>query len=126
MQCQICGAPATQKSGVSKQTGKPWRGMFCSADKNHVQWEKIGGGQPKFTVETKHQGITEERWDELHARKREEIREGMAFNKAMDFVIAQYSKGEIRKEDFMPTLTDTFIRLKAVLTPEEENKVIPF
>ena len=35
--CLTCGQPAEMKSGVSK-AGKPWKGIFCTADKQHVQW----------------------------------------------------------------------------------------
>ena len=37
MVCSICGSPAELKSGVSK-TGKAWKGVFCSVDKEHVKW----------------------------------------------------------------------------------------
>jgi len=35
--CDQCGQPAALKSGTSK-TGKPWKGLFCSANKDHVKW----------------------------------------------------------------------------------------
>lgn len=38
--CSECGEFATVKSGVSAKTGKPWRGIFCSADREHVKWLK--------------------------------------------------------------------------------------
>lgn len=37
MLCNTCGQPAVIKSGMSKK-GKAWKGIFCSADKEHVQW----------------------------------------------------------------------------------------
>ncbi len=33
----VCNAPAELKSGVSK-AGKSWRGIFCSANQEHVTW----------------------------------------------------------------------------------------
>lgn len=35
--CRICGEPAEFKQGISK-AGKPWKGYFCSANKEHVSW----------------------------------------------------------------------------------------
>ena len=35
--CMTCKQPATQRSGVSK-TGKPYNGIFCTVNKNHVTW----------------------------------------------------------------------------------------
>lgn len=35
--CNVCGADAELKSGVSK-TGKAWKGIFCKDNKDHVQW----------------------------------------------------------------------------------------
>lgn len=35
--CKECGAPATFKSGKSSK-GKPWKGVFCSKDSEHVTW----------------------------------------------------------------------------------------
>lgn len=37
VKCEVCGAPATKKSGVS-QSGKEWNAIFCSVDKSHVKW----------------------------------------------------------------------------------------
>lgn len=37
--CWSCGAKAEERSGVSKKTGKKWRGIFCSTDnKSHTKW----------------------------------------------------------------------------------------
>lgn len=33
--CPECGAQAQQRSGVSKTTGKPYNGMFCTANREH-------------------------------------------------------------------------------------------
>ena len=38
--CETCKAKATMKTGVSQKSGRPWRGIFCSADKAHVKWLK--------------------------------------------------------------------------------------
>jgi len=37
--CPQCKSPTVFKSGVSK-AGKPWRGYFCTANKDHVSWLK--------------------------------------------------------------------------------------
>jgi hypothetical protein len=37
--CSQCNASMTHKSGTSK-AGKPWGGWFCSANKEHVEWDK--------------------------------------------------------------------------------------
>lgn len=38
--CTVCGKPLTFKEGLSKTTGKPWKGYFCQ-EKNHpVSWIK--------------------------------------------------------------------------------------
>jgi hypothetical protein len=38
VKCATCGAPAVEKTGISK-SGKPWHARFCSTeDKSHVQW----------------------------------------------------------------------------------------
>lgn len=38
--CMIvgCTAPAEQRHGISKKNGKPWNGVFCSVDKEHVKF----------------------------------------------------------------------------------------
>lgn len=37
-QCDVCGAAAIERSGVSK-SGKPYHGIFCSSeDKSHTRW----------------------------------------------------------------------------------------
>lgn len=36
--CEVCGADATYKSGVSEKTGKEWKAVFCSENKAHVKW----------------------------------------------------------------------------------------
>lgn len=39
MNCMTCGAPATQRSGVSKTKGTAYNGIFCSTDnKSHTKW----------------------------------------------------------------------------------------
>ncbi len=38
--CPECGAQAIDRQGVKAGTGKPWRGIFCQADKSHVKWLK--------------------------------------------------------------------------------------
>lgn len=38
--CEQCGQVAKVKEGLSKTTGKPWRGVFCTADRTHVKWIK--------------------------------------------------------------------------------------
>jgi hypothetical protein len=36
--CEVCGAPATEKKGVSK-SGRQYHGIFCStADRSHTRW----------------------------------------------------------------------------------------
>ena len=35
--CKVCGQPADFKSGTSK-AGKPWKGVFCKSNKEHVTW----------------------------------------------------------------------------------------
>lgn len=37
--CQTCGAEADFKEGTSKQ-GKPYKGVFCRANKDHVEWKR--------------------------------------------------------------------------------------
>jgi hypothetical protein len=37
--CMTCKAPATQRSGTSRTTGKDWNAVFCSTeDKSHTKW----------------------------------------------------------------------------------------
>jgi hypothetical protein len=38
LKCKECDNPATLKTGISKKTGKPWKGIFCTTVKEHVQW----------------------------------------------------------------------------------------
>jgi len=39
--CAICQKPATERNGVSKTTGRPWRGIFCESGKGgHTTWVK--------------------------------------------------------------------------------------
>lgn len=38
LQCQQCGAPAQRRSG--EKNGKTWSGVFCTDNKQHVQWGK--------------------------------------------------------------------------------------
>jgi hypothetical protein len=35
--CKTCGNSTEFKSGTSK-TGKDWKGYFCKANKDHVEW----------------------------------------------------------------------------------------
>lgn len=37
--CKQCGSPTVFKQGTSK-AGKPWRGYFCTVEKDHVSWLK--------------------------------------------------------------------------------------
>ena len=39
IKCETCGAPAQEKSGTSK-SGKPYHGIFCTVNKDHVRWLK--------------------------------------------------------------------------------------
>lgn len=34
-ECKECGAPAKWREGVAKSTGKPWKGWFCTASREH-------------------------------------------------------------------------------------------
>jgi hypothetical protein len=36
----ICGAPAEYREGTSAKSGKPWKAVFCSLNKEHVRWLK--------------------------------------------------------------------------------------
>ena len=36
--CNVCGADAEFKEGVSKTSGKPWKAVFCKEVKEHVTW----------------------------------------------------------------------------------------
>ena len=36
--CKECGAKAEYKTGVSTKTGKPWKALFCTENKEHVEW----------------------------------------------------------------------------------------
>lgn|SRR3990167_1912279 len=36
--CDVCGADADYKEGVSSKTGKPWKAIFCKEVKEHVEW----------------------------------------------------------------------------------------
>jgi hypothetical protein len=55
--CATCGAPATVKSGVSAKTGKPWSGVFCSADREHVKWGSVEDkGKPQLEPKDEHLG----------------------------------------------------------------------
>lgn len=38
--CAECGAAATLKGGISAKTGKPWKGLFCDTNRDHVKWMK--------------------------------------------------------------------------------------
>lgn len=38
--CHICQAPANRKSGTSLK-GKPYQGIFCTANREHIQWETV-------------------------------------------------------------------------------------
>jgi len=38
--CDVCGADAEQREGITK-TGKKWAGIFCSENKNHVKWLNV-------------------------------------------------------------------------------------
>ncbi|MCL5433325.1 MAG: hypothetical protein M1524_04405 [Patescibacteria group bacterium] len=35
--CKTCNAIAQEKSGTTKD-GRAWKGIFCSAEKDHVEW----------------------------------------------------------------------------------------
>lgn len=37
--CEVCGSPTNFKSGVNK-AGKPYKGYFCTVNKDHVKWVK--------------------------------------------------------------------------------------
>lgn len=37
--CKTCGAPAEYKSG--EKNGRAWAGIFCSVNKEHVEWQKV-------------------------------------------------------------------------------------
>ena len=39
--CKTCGAHTEYKSGVKKDTGKPWAGYFCKNNKDHVEWVSV-------------------------------------------------------------------------------------
>jgi len=36
--CNECGAEANYKEGISKKTGKPYKGIFCTANRDHIKW----------------------------------------------------------------------------------------
>ena len=36
--CSECGADAEYKEGKSAKSGKDWKGVFCSENKDHVKW----------------------------------------------------------------------------------------
>lgn len=39
IKCEICGAPAQMREGVSKKSGKPYKAVFCSSqDATHTKW----------------------------------------------------------------------------------------
>jgi hypothetical protein len=61
--CEKCGEPADYKVGTSK-TGNPYRGIFCSVDRDHVTWLKPGDPTPTPRVVTEAnkqpEGLTED------------------------------------------------------------------
>lgn len=36
--CNVCGAKANYREGVSKKTNKPWRAVFCTENEQHTKW----------------------------------------------------------------------------------------
>ena len=50
--CQLCGSPTKFKQGVKKETGREWKGYFCTnPDCKNVEWVGTQGSTQKRTTE---------------------------------------------------------------------------
>ena len=99
-QCTLCGEEAKLKSGVSKTTGKPWKGYFCEADKKHVEWVRENnvpaGMKPYKPMALKKD---DEYFAQLRKEKNENINHLNARTAAVEIVLKMYEKGDIIAED---------------------------
>jgi hypothetical protein len=80
------------------KTGK----VFCS----EKCW--LRGGQTNQTPTPQPSQSGAPNWEDIRAQKSEGQAKGAAFNKAVDLVIAMYTKGDVELQDIMQSVRNTF------------------
>lgn len=94
--CSKCSSPTNYRSGIGKESGKPYAGYFCTNPQcknvDFVQGTPMGAGNPPPPAPPP-QGIQkppppngDKDWEVINKKKQDAILWGQACNKAVDLV----------------------------------------